>query len=270
MITASIVVYSEIKNFNIEDFKNITLKECIKDLAMNSLIHEILILDNSPKSLFSWVTRIASKVIYKHMNGINLGYGNAHNLSRKLLDFGKYHIILNPDIKFVDFELIDKLFNFMEINNDISMIQPLIVSYPNNEIQKLCKRNPTLFAQIIRGFFLPFISKLFFLKQYDDWYVMNKLAYKKRIVDSQYLSGCFMFCRVDSLDKVDWFDQSFFMYLEDADLTRKLSSIGRCIHYPYLRVGHLWARGSHKYLRLKLIAIKSFFIYAKKWGLRIF
>ena len=79
-----------------------------------------------------------------------------------------------------------------------------------------------------------------------------------------------MFIRRSSLDKVNWFDQDYFLYLEDADLTRKLSRTGKCIHYPKLRISHVWERGSYKNWKLKLIAISSFFIYSFKWGLKIF
>ena len=99
---------------------------------------------------------------------------------------------------------------------------------------------------------------------------MENIAYKYEEVESEFLSGCFMFIRRSSLDKVNWFDQDYFLYLEDADLTRKLSSTGKCIHYPKLRISHVWERGSYKNWKLKLIAISSFFIYSFKWGLKIF
>ena len=78
-----------------------------------------------------------------------------------------------------------------------------------------------------------------------------------------------MFCRVDKLNQVNWFDNRFFMYLEDADLTRKLSLVSKCIHYPKVEIMHVWEKGSHKNLKLKFVAIKSFIKYSIKWGLKI-
>ena len=98
---------------------------------------------------------------------------------------------------------------------------------------------------------------------------MKSLAYKKDVIQTEYLSGCFMFCRVADLNKVGWFDEQYFMYLEDADLTRMLSKYGKCVHIPFVFIGHLWAKESHKILKLKLIAIYSFILYSMKWGLKI-
>ena len=99
---------------------------------------------------------------------------------------------------------------------------------------------------------------------------MRSIAYKANPVESSYLSGCFMLCRRKSLDKVKWFDERYFMYLEDADLTRSLSLHGKCIHYPKIEIKHVWAKGSHKKLNLRLIAIISFIKYSLKWGLKLF
>ena len=69
--------------------------------------------------------------------------------------------------------------------------------------------------------------------------------------------------------KVFGFDERFFMYLEDADLTRSLNQvrgsyqIGNCFIY------HRWAKESHTKWKLKFIAIISFIKYSLKWGLKI-
>ena len=195
---------------------------------------------------------------------------NSCNLSRKYLLDEKFHLIINPDIIIEDENLITKLVNYLNQNDDTAMIQPLIIGYPDKAIQFLCKRNPTFIIQILRGFFNNFTNKLKFLRNYNFWYEMRDLAYKKDIVESTYLSGAFMLCRTAILNKINWFDERFFMYLEDADLTRRLSKFGKCIHHPLFTVRHVWARGSHKSIFLKLIAIVSYFKYSQKWGLKIF
>ena len=79
-----------------------------------------------------------------------------------------------------------------------------------------------------------------------------------------------MICRTKFLDKVDWFDERFFMYLEDADLTRRLSKFGKCIHNPFFKVRHVWAKGSRNNKYLSIIAIISFVKYSLKWGLKLY
>ena len=110
---------------------------------------------------------------------------------------------------------IKNVINHEENNSDISMVQPNI-TFPDGSNQFLCKRNPTFLAQFIRAFLPRFLFKKF--NSYNSYYEMRDLAYKKDPVLSTYLSGCFMFCRRSSLEKVNWFYEKYFMYLEDADL----------------------------------------------------
>ena len=92
------------------------------------------------------------KVIYYFCNK-NIGFSKGHNLSANLFNKQKYHLILNPDIIIEDNFLIEKLINFLEINKSSVMVQPLLIGYPESDIQFLCKEDPTLFIQIIRGLF---------------------------------------------------------------------------------------------------------------------
>ena len=145
MITVSIVTYSN--KFDVFDNKkkdNI-LKNSILFLSNDELISKILIIDNSAEKIFSWTNDLSKKVIYYFNNGKNIGFGKAHNLTAQLLNLSKYHIFLNPDIVFSKLDCIKKLYEEMENNSNIGLIQPLIKSYPKGDIQKLCKRNPSLF-----------------------------------------------------------------------------------------------------------------------------
>ena len=179
-----------------------------------------------------------------------------------------YHLILNPDIVFKPgTRVINNLLDIISSSDDLCMVQPL-VTYPDfKSVQYLCKKNPTLLAQFLRAFAPTPIKNLFKKYMYD--YEMRNLAYGNSIIDSTYLSGAFMLCNRQHLDSVGWFDERYFMYLEDADLTRSLSRIGRCIHVPFFQVGHVWERGSHKNLSLMLHAINSFIQYSLKWGLKL-
>jgi GT2 family glycosyltransferase len=264
VLSVSIVVYRR-SPFLGEDFDR-TLADAISHLAQNPLCGTILVLDNSPGNHFHWTTSLSARVVYIHFSGSNLGYARAHNVAQYLAD-SPYHLILNPDIVFSDSHCLDRLLAIVEAEPDIALIQPLITSPDNARIQFLCKRNPTFLSQLGRGFLGSVYFRL--MAAYDSWYVMRDLAYGHQPVESQYLSGCFMLCRRSCLDRVGWFDPQFFMYLEDADLTRRLSAIGRCIHEPRIRVGHVWARGSHQNLRLRLVAISSYFRYGAKWGFRL-
>jgi GT2 family glycosyltransferase len=82
-----------------------------------------------------------------------------------------------------------------------------------------------------------------------------------------YLSGCFMFLRIDALKKTGIFDENIFMYGEETDLCRRLIKNNfKTIFYPKVKITHEFAKGSHKSFRLTWIGIKSAIYYFNKWG----
>ena len=142
----------------------------------------------------------------------NIGFAKGHNLSRKYLLNEKYHLILNPDIVMDNDGLIENCINYLDNNEKTVMVQPLIIGYPDSEIQFLCKRNPTLFIQVIRGFFRKYINKINFLNEYNDRYEMKNFAYANSIVESTYLSGAFMFCKTEKIWHNKYYRQKISMY----------------------------------------------------------
>ena len=112
---------------------------------------------------------------------------------------------------------------------------------------------------------MPDFIKNKFHKRMDN-YEYKDYDYNKIIYDIPYLSGCFMFLRTETLKKVGFFDDDIFMYLEDADLTRRFLEVSRTIYYPKAQVYHHFAKLTHKKLKFKFITIKSAITYFNKWG----
>ena len=261
-LSVSIVVYSK-DHPRTASCEYLILKDLLCCLCQSSIVKSIFIADNSSSPYFHALSETCSKIIYYHCNS-NIGFGKAHNLAAKFCLPCDYHLILNPDIIINDSCLLDKLFAYMEVNSRVSLIQPLIKSSSRNKSNIYTKKNPTLFAQFYRGFIAFKISISF--QSYNDWYEMRRIAYSRNLLN-QNIIRLFMFCRRSSLDHVGWFDPRFFM-LEDADLTRRLSKVGQCLHNPNFEVRHVWARGSHSNIKLRIIAICSFIIYSFIWGIK--
>lgn len=65
------------------------------------------------------------------------------------------------------------------------------------------------------------------------------------VYESPFLSGCAMFIRIADYQKLEGFDERFFMYVEDVDLTYRLNKIGRLVlvknavitHYAHSSLG---------------------------------
>jgi GT2 family glycosyltransferase len=193
----------------------------------------------------------------------NPGYGRAINrLVNQIVDMPRYLAVMNTDLRW-DTEFFPRLLAWLQEHPEVSLAVPQIRD-AHGEIQKLCKRDPTLLALLSRRF-LPNCLKPGWLKRYDKWYVMEDHDYSE-IFDVPYLSGCCMLMRSHDFQSVGGFEEDFFLYLEDADITRKLRSLGRCIHLPIASITHDWGRGNYKSIHLVLVNIHSAWVYFKKWG----
>lgn len=238
------------------------LEEAISSFLNTDLDVKLYLVDNSPTDKLKILVK-DSRIEYIH-NPSNPGFGAAHNIAIKkaLILKPDYHLILNPDI-FFERGTLEKLSNFMDLNVDIGQVMPK-VTYPNGEFQYLCKTNPTFFDLFARGFLPSFLKKM--LKKRMDKYEYKDHDYNENIYDIPYLSGCFMFLRTTVLKKVGLFDDKIFMYLEDADLTRRFLEISRTAYFPDAHIYHHFAKLTHKKIKFKWITVESAIIYFNKWG----
>lgn len=246
MITASLVIYH-----NSRREINILL-----DSVLRSPIDKLYIIDNSRHDLYRALEQRSPRICYIH--NINDGYGAAHNIAmREAIRLrAKYHIVINPDIYFSG-GTIESLIKYMDNHKDIGWVMPKIL-YPGGEVQHLCKLLPTPYDLIIRRF-LP--SRL--LGRVRDRF-NPKIS--DRELNMPYLSGCFMFLRVSALRKVGLFDERFFMYGEDLDLSRRMHRQYKTIYYPGAAVVHAHRAESYHSGKMLWVHIENIAIYFNKWG----
>lgn len=253
-ISLSIVTYN-----NDKIIEN-TILSIINNIP-DELKYKLYIIDNnSSDRTIEVVKKINGNIEIINLN-VNNGFGFGHNAIISKLE-SNYHFVVNPDIIIEDKNQIDIIVNYMNQNQHIGMISPLILN-PDLSIQYLCKTNPTVFDMVIRR-----ISTKLFQKRQDN-YVMKGSGYDK-IMRIEYASGSFMVFRTSIYKNINGFDDKFFMYLEDADITRRVNEISTTIFFPFARVIHLWERGGHKKVKLMLITIQSMIIYFNKWGWKFY
>lgn len=230
--------------------------QLIKILLASKTTSLIFLIDNSPTPSDNY-TELPVKYIF---NGKNLGYGAAHNIAiRHSIEQNiPYHLVINPDISF-NSTILNQIVSFMNINTDIGHLMPKVF-YPNGEIQYLCKLIPTPFDLIFRRFF----PQSWFKKQ-KERFEMRASGYNK-IMDVPYLSGCFMFLRTDVLKEIGLFDERFFMYPEDIDLTRRIHKKFRTVFFPEVSIIHHHAQSSYVNLKMLVIHIQNLIRYFNKWG----
>ena len=191
----------------------------------------------------------------------NIGYGAAHNISIKesINKNVKYHLVINPDVYF-HFDVLSVLLKFMDKNSDIGLVMPKIL-YPDGTLQYTCKLLPTPTDLFFRRFF----PRFWLIKKKNDQFEMRHSGYKKQM-NVPYLSGCFMFLRVSTLAEVGIFDERFFMYPEDIDLSRRIHSKYKTIFYPKTFVFHEHGKASYRNTKMLMIHIVNIIKYFNKWG----
>lgn len=190
----------------------------------------------------------------------NNGYGGGHNVAlREAKKAGsKYHLVVNPDVWFGP-EVMPKLIKYMEEYDDVGQMMPKVL-YPNGDIQRLAKMLPTPFDMFGRLCMPDFI-----IRRRNTIYELKQSGFTK-ILNVPYLSGCFMFLRMSAIEDVGMFDEQFFMYAEDIDLTRRIHQKYQTLYYPCATIYHTFTRGSRKSLRLMRIHVVNIMLYFNKWG----
>lgn len=221
----------------------------------------LYLIDNSATNKFQNVINEkfnSDKIVYI-FNNKNIGFGAAHNIAlRNEIDKATYHLILNPDVSFEE-TVLPTLVNFMETNKSVGSVMPKII-YPDGSIQYVAKLLPTPVDLIFKRF----IPASFIEKRMEQ-FQLKFTGYNKQM-NVPYLSGCFMFLRMEALQSVGLFDERFFMYPEDIDLTRRIHQKYKTIFLPDVSVIHEHEQGSYKNFRLLKIHIINMIKYFNKWG----
>jgi hypothetical protein len=249
--TASVVLYN-----TPESLLN-RLLGCVREA---SICQQVYLIDNSPLPADLPAFHLP-EVTYIRSNR-NLGYGAGHNIAlRKAMEISDFHFVLNPDVYFVPGELM-KMLQRMEQDLRIGQLMPK-VTYPDGSIQYLCKLIPTPFDLIFRRF-LPGPFKPLARKKLEHFEL--RFTGYDREMDVPFLSGCFMLFRMSSLRDIGLFDERFFMYSEDIDITRRMHTVHRTLYFPGSMIVHDHARASYSNGRMLWVHITNLIKYFNKWG----
>jgi hypothetical protein len=171
----------------------------------------------------------------------NVGYGAAHNLVTKKI-VSDYHLLLNPDLK-LDQNSLKVGTSYLIENENVVMVSPY-AEYENGEKQYLCKRYPSVVTFIVRGFFPHFLKKLFAKRLAA--FEMHELPENCSTTNIPIVSGCYMLCRTKALQQLGGFDEKFFLYFEDFDLSLRMAALGKIAYVPAMRITHAGGNAAEK------------------------
>ena len=232
--------------------------ECCLQSLKSPIVDTIYVIDNSNQSYIANFCSTKEKVIY--LGSDNVGYGAGHNkaIKQTLAKNRDYHLVLNSDVRFEP-KVLESLIEYMDKNSDIGQVQPKI-TYPNGELQYTVRMLPTPKDLIFRRFLPQRII------QKNDYRYLLKFANHNQEMNVPYHQGSFMLFRCDALRTIGLFDERFFMYPEDIDITRRMHRHYRTMYYPSVSIIHDHRAASYKNGRMLRIHMVNMIRYFNKWG----
>lgn len=249
-LTISVVLF----NTDILEIENL-----LETLGGSKLKLKIFFIDNSPTAALSGAIPKKDNIEYTH-TGKNLGFGAGHNVAINIAkDISEYHLVLNADVSF-KVSILEEIYAYMRKHGEVGLIAPKIYN-PDGSIQYSAKLLPSPANLILRRF-LPIKA---ILDNMNNRYELRFFNFD-RTIEVPYVMGCFMFINCKVFQKVKGFDESFFMYPEDIDLTRRIHEHYKTLYFPQVSIVHKHGRGSYHNRLLLYYHVTSMIKYFNKWG----
>lgn len=252
MITASVVTYRT---------SHEELAACLQSLLAGRIVCRVYIIDHAGDDTLAAFCRDYGDARIEYIARSNTGYGAGHNVAlRRVLAEGvsRYHLVINSDVYFSS-GVLENLFAYMETHSDVGQVIPNVV-YPDGRQQHVCRLLPTP-ADLFFRRFLP----ASWSRRRMERYTLAFTGYD-RPMNVPYHMGCFMLLRVESLREVGLFDERFFLYPEDIDLTRRIHRHYRTMFFPDVTIVHAHHAASYRSWRMLWIHIYNMCKYFNKWG----
>lgn len=184
----------------------------------------------------------------------NGGFGHGHNQVLPLLN-SKYHAVINPDI-YVEGDVIAGLVSMLEERPEVVIATPKILNEDGTE-QFLPKMGPSI-RHVIVSKFKPFR----YLR--EEYTRQNEEDGKEMEIEMS--TGCFFVVRTEIYKQLKGFDTRYFLYCEDADLSKRARAYGKIIFWPYVSATHKWSRANTRSLKGIVHFLTSMFKYFLRWG----
>ncbi len=220
-MTLSVIIVS----YNVK----LLLEQCIitveKAIGYMDKQSEIIVVDNHSSD--DSVANIRNKFpqIRIILNENNLGFSKACNQGVKA-SWGKHVLFLNPDT-LVPPDCFKKGIDFFESHPDAGAVGVRMLNANGRYLKESKRGFPSPGASFYR---LSGLSAIFPRSKKIASYYAGHLDEKENH-KVEVLSGAFMMVRRDVLEKTGYFDESFFMYGEDIDLSYRIIQSGFSNYY---------------------------------------
>ena len=225
--------------------------------AMQGISGEILVVDNkSEDDSIAFSRERHPQVVYIE-NTENVGFARANNQAIMKAQ-GEFTLILNPDT-IITPQCLQEGIKWMKSHPDCGAIGARMMDGNGVFLPESKRAFPTPWVSFCKIFGL---SKLF---PRSPWFAKYHLRYlsdeEPQCIDI--LSGAYMFCRTSVLQQLGGFDEDFFMYGEDIDLSYRIVKAGYKNWFLPTPMVHYKGESTHKdsmrYVRIFYDAMLIFY-----------
>jgi len=243
--------------------KNSTLL-CLKSLYedQNGLDTDIYVVDNNSSDNSVEAIRSAYPAVNLIVNKDNRGFARANN--QVLQKFkSEYCLILNPDVTIFPGTL-RGMVDFMNNTPDAG-ISGCKVLNSDGTIQYSCRRYPNIIIIIWRALLLD----LYFRRnKIIDSYLMKDWNHDT-VKHVDWLTGCCLMIRKETLEDIGMMNEKYFLYFEDADLCYRVNKRWKVYYLPDISMTHEFQHRSRKFGHMwhTLHHIKSAYHFFSQHGL---
>ena len=244
-----------IVSYNVKYF----LEQCLCSLqaALTDIDAEVIVIDNCSadgsiaylQPLFPWAIFI--------QNATNEGFAKANNKALQHAR-GEYVLYLNPDTILAE-DTLQQCLDFFSKHNNAGAVGVRMIDGAGTFLPESKRAFP---SPIVSFYKLTGLSALFPTSGIFNKYALGFLP-EKEVHEVDVLSGAFMMVRKNILDTIGAFDELFFMYAEDIDLSYRIQKAGFKNYYlGNLTIVHFKGestkKGSLNYVRMFYEAMRLF------------
>jgi hypothetical protein len=210
------------KNFIAEQMRSVVL-------ACGDLVFEQIIIDNGSSDATVEIVEDVENIGDVRMiaNKTNSGFGIANNQGAEIAK-GDFILFLNPDMKFVEKNILAKAIVWMRNNSKAGIMSCKLIDEAGNiNVNEGPRRFPKVWEQMALVLKLPHIFPQFLSKYHYSDIDLNTV----QEVDS--VRGSFMLVRREIVEKFagKLFDSRYFIWFEEVDLCREIKKLGYKVFY---------------------------------------
>jgi N-acetylglucosaminyl-diphospho-decaprenol L-rhamnosyltransferase len=219
-----------IVNYNVKYFLEQCLCSVRKAIAANTLETgrrnvEVWVVDNNSTDKSIEYLQMRFPFVQFIKNTVNLGFSKANNQAIQNAK-GKYILFLNPDT-IVPEDAFTKCIAFMEATSDAGAMGVQMIDGTGQYLKESKRGFPSLWVSFCK---MSGLTRWFPTSRIFGRYYLGHLS-NQQIQKVDILSGAFMMAKKEVLDKTGGFDEQFFMYGEDIDLSYRIQQAGFTNYY---------------------------------------